>query len=327
MKFLALAFIALINFQVVSAQTFFGSQPLAHTYSIVARDPQTGEIGVAVQSHWFSVGTIVSWGKAGVGVVATQSLVNASLGPRGLALLENGLTPQQALDGMLANDEGNAYRQVAILDAKGNLAVHTGEKCIPEAGHVFGENYAIQANLMVNDQVWVAMEEAFLNTKGPLAERMVAALEAGQQAGGDIRGKQSAALLVVRGISTGKVWEDRLIDLQIADHPTPIRELRRLLKLQRAYNHMNQGDLAIERGETSRALFEYANAESMFPNNLEMKFWHAVSLVNIGETKKALPIFQQVFAQDNNWRILLPKLKPIGLIEADQEIMDLILTQ
>jgi len=181
MKFLALACIALINYQVVSAQTFFGSQPLAHTYSIVARDPQTGEMGVAVQSHWFSVGTIVSWGKAGVGVVATQSLVNASLGPRGLALLENGLTPQQALDGMLAHDEGAAYRQVAILDAEGNLAVHTGEKCIPEAGHVTGENYAIQANLMANDQVWIAMEEAFLNTKGPLAERMVAALEAGQQ--------------------------------------------------------------------------------------------------------------------------------------------------
>jgi len=316
-------FCCLIIAQVgVYAQTFFGSNPLAHTYSIVARDPQTGEMGVAVQSHWFSVGTIVSWGEAGVGVVATQSLVNPGFGPNGLTLLKAGLKPQQALDVLLANDEGADYRQVAILDDSGNVAVHTGTKCIPDAGHFAGENFSVQANLMANDQIWGAMQETFQNTQGPLAERLIATLEAAEQAGGDIRGRQSAALLVVRGYSTGKVWEDRLIDLQVADHTRPIQELKRLLRLHRAYEQMNRGDLAIEKGETQKALQAYSTAESMYPENLEMKFWHAVSLVNIGEVEKAKPLFKMIFTLNNNWRLLLPKLAPIGLINTDEDTLN-----
>src|SRR5690606_30805682 len=188
------------------SQVYMMNNPLAHTFSIVARDESTGEMGVAVQSHWFSVGSVVSWGEAGVGVIATQSFANVSFGQRGLELLKSGLSPQQTLDSLLADDEGRDYRQVAILDKMGRVAAYTGTKCIKDAGHIIGENFSVQANLMLNDKVWPAMAEAFKNIKGKLAERMLAALEAAQQAGGDIRGKQSAAILIVKGESTGKIW-------------------------------------------------------------------------------------------------------------------------
>jgi uncharacterized Ntn-hydrolase superfamily protein len=310
---------------VLSAQQFYGEHPFAHTFSIVARDPETGEMGVAVQSHWFSVGTIVSWGEAGVGVVATQSFVNPSFGPRGLSLLKAGLSPQQAVDALLANDEGEAYRQLAILDAQGRVATHTGAKCIAGAGHITGENFSVQANMMLNDDVWPAMARAFEETEGPLAERLVAVLKAAQEAGGDIRGKQSAALLVVRAEPTGNIWEDRIIDLQIADNPRPIEELERQLRVHRAYDHMNRGDLALEAGDMEEALAEYSAAEAMFPKNEEMKFWHAVTLANNGQVEPSLPIFREVFAMNEDWRTLLPRLVPSGLLTVDPEVLEKIL--
>jgi uncharacterized Ntn-hydrolase superfamily protein len=218
-----------------------------HTYSIVARDLKTGEIGVAVQSHWFAIGPLVPWAEAGVGAVATQSFVDQSYGKLGLDLMRAGRSGPEALKGLLAADENRDLRQVAIIDAQGKVSAHTGSKCIPMAGHHVGNNYSVQANLMLDEKVWPAMSKAFESAQGDLAQRMLVALEAAQAAGGDIRGKQSAALVVVSGKPTGKPWLDRVFDLRVDDHPEPITELRRLVNLQRAYNLMNDGDLAVER--------------------------------------------------------------------------------
>lgn len=308
-------------------QTFFGDEPLAHTFSIVARDLQTGEMGVAVQSHWFSVGSIVAWGEAGVGVVATQSFVNPSFGQRGLELLKTGKSAQEVVDLLIESDDGRDVRQLAIVDAKGNSAGYTGSKCISGAGHVVGDNYSVQANMMLNNTVWGAMSKAFENSKGPLAERLIAALEAAQNAGGDIRGKQSACLLVVRGNASGNLWEDRLIDLRVEDNPEPIDEIKRLLKVYRAYEHMNKGDFAVEKNDMKLAMDEYNAAMQMFPENLEMKYWTAITLANTGEVEKSLPMFKEIFAKDKNWKELTKRLPPVGLLTVSDEILVEILAQ
>ena len=307
------------------AQVFNKENPLAHTYSIVARDPETGEMGVAVQSHWFSVGSIVAWGEAGVGVVATQSFVNPSFGPRGLELMISGMSAEEALDLLIASDEGREFRQLAILDVSGYVKAFTGNKCIEGAGHIVGENYSVQANLMLNDLVPKAMADVFETTKGPLAERMIAAMVAAQNAGGDIRGQQSASILVVRGNSTGNLWEDRLIDLRVEDHPQPIEEIKRLLKVYRAYEHMNNGDVAVEKNDMELAMKEYSAAMAMFPENLEMKYWTAVTLVNVGELEKALPMFKEIFSKDENWKILTPRLIKNEMLNADAETLQKIM--
>lgn len=311
----------------VAADTFAGDAPArpVHTYSIVARDPATGEMGVAVQSHWFSVGPLVPWGEAGVGVVATQSFVDPSYGPLGLSLMRGGRTAEQALAALTRSDSHPEVRQVAMLDANGNVAAHTGESCIQGAGHVVGENFSVQANLMLNDEVWPAMAKAFRETEGDLADRMMVALEAAQAAGGDIRGSQSAAILVVAGESTGRPWADTVMNLRVEDHPRPLEELRRLIRLHRAYAHMNRGDLAVEEGDSEAALEEYAAAEAMFPDNLEMKFWHAVALVNMDRIEESLPLFRAVFAKDENWATLLPRLPEAGVLQADEATLRTIL--
>ncbi|MFW9973054.1 MAG: DUF1028 domain-containing protein, partial [Candidatus Odinarchaeota archaeon] len=253
----------------------------AHTYSIVARDAKTGEMGVGVQSHWFSVGSVVSWGEAGVGVVATQSLVNKSFGLRGLDLLKQGKTPKETIEILLSDDEGRAVRQVAILDTQGRVATHTGLKCIKQAGHIVGDNFSVQANMMLSDQVWSAMAEAFEKHKNlPLPERIIKSLEGAESVGGDIRGKQSAALLLIDGKAPDNKWEDPIINLRVEDHPEPLKEISRLLNVWRAYEHMNNGDLAIERGDMGKALEEYNASMEKFPENLEMKYWTAISLAN-----------------------------------------------
>ena len=311
----------------IYAQGAYGNNPLAHTYSIVAMDPKTGEIGVAVQSHWFSVGTIVAWGEAGVGVVATQSFVNPSFGLRGLALLKEGKSPQEAVNELLGSDTGKEMRQLAILDVKGRAASFTGKICIPAAGNLVGENFSVQANLMKNDKVWPAMAEAFKKSEGPLAERMLLALEAGEKAGGDIRGKQSAVIMVFKGKSSGKLWEDKIVDLRVDDNPAPLREMRRLLKVHRAYEHMNNGDMAVEKGDDKVAMQEYSAAEKMFPDNIEMKYWHAVALANIGRLEEALPMFKLIFKIDDNWKILTPRLLDNGMLKVSKEQLNKILAK
>jgi uncharacterized Ntn-hydrolase superfamily protein len=292
-----------------------------HTFSIVARDPATGELGVAVQSHWFSVGSIVAWAEAGVGAVATQSFVDPSYGKNGLDLMRSGRSAPDALKELLGKDEAREVRQVAMIDAQGRVDAFTGKSDIQAAGHIVGNNFSVQANLMLNDKIWPAMAHAFENTKGDLADRMLAALDAAQLAGGDIRGRQSAALIVVTGKPTGQAWKDRTFDLRVDDSVDPLKELRRLVTLQRAYNHMNAGDLAVEKKDNEGALREYGAAEKLVPNNAEMIYWHAVALVNMGRVDESLPLFQKVFAMDPNWRTLTPRLPKSGLLPDDPKIM------
>lgn len=328
MKIFGLFFITaiLISADFNFAQSFYSDNPLVATYSIVARDPETGEMGVAVQSHWFSVGSIVSWGEAGVGVVATQSFVNPAFGPYGLELLKSGMNAEQVVDKLIAEDEGRDVRQLAIIDVNGNVKSYTGKNCIPGAGNIVGENYSVQANLMLNDKVPGAMSKTFEKSTGPLAERLMAALFAAEEVGGDIRGKQSAAILVVKGRSTGQVWEDRLIDLRVEDDPYPLDKLERLLKIHRAYGHMNAGDLAVEHGDMELAMKEYSTAEAMFPDNEEMKYWHAVTLAANGDVEGSLSLFKDVFKKNENWKILTPRLVPIGLLKVSNEDLKKILS-
>ena len=315
----------LVSLQVNSQQVYSKKQPFAHTYSIVARDTVTGDMGVAVQSHWFSVGSLVAWGKAGVGVVATQSFINPSFGPRGLSLLENGLTPKLAVETLLELDEGRDVRQLAILDVHGNVDAYTGKNCIEAAGHIVGNNFSVQANLMDKNTVWPAMAEAFKNSKGSLAERMLIAMEAAQNEGGDIRGKQSVAILVVKGKSTGNSWADKIVDLRIEDHEEPLKEMRRLLTIHTAYEFMNLGDLAVEHNDFKLAKEHYKNAQKLNPANLEMKFWYAVTLANNGELKEAKDIFKAIFKQNNNWKELTPRLiKSKLLLISDEQLQEIL---
>jgi uncharacterized Ntn-hydrolase superfamily protein len=330
-------------------QTWKPLRPVS-TFSIVARDPQTGEMGVAVQSHWFAVGQIVPWAEAGVGVVATQSFVDPSYGKRGLALMRAGKSAPAALSQLLHQDKSSEVRQVAMIDAKGQLGVFTGCKDIQAAGEAFSTgtswaeggvsacgkmvsargNFSVQANLMSNDKVWPAMAKAFEETKGDLAERMLAALDAAQAVGGDIRGRQSAAIIVVKAKSSGKAWEDRIFDLRVDDSLEPLKELRRLVTLQRAYNHMNAGDLAVEHKDNAGALREYSAAEQIatgaegVPTSrlAEMIYWHAVAMVTMGQVEESLPLFRKAFALQPSWRELTPRLPKAGLLPDDPKLIE-----
>jgi uncharacterized Ntn-hydrolase superfamily protein len=290
-----------------------------HTYSIVARDAETGEMGVAVQSHWFSVGSIVTWAEAGVGAIATQSFVDPAYGPRGLELIKSGLNAEKALEALVEVDQGRDVRQVAFVDASGKVAAHTGAKCIESAGHHVGKGYSVQANLMLNDEVVPAMAKAYESTEGDLADRLIAALAAAEAVGGDIRGKQSAAILIVKAESTGQPWADRVLELRIEDHPTPIVELERLLTVHRAYEHMNAGDVAVEHEDLELAMAEYGRAAELLPDNVEVQYWAAVTLATVGQLEKALPMFRTVFAADANWIELTKRLHKPGIIPDTQE--------
>ncbi len=299
------------------------SRPV-HTYSIVARDSATGEMGVAVQSHWFSVGSIVTWAEAGVGAIATQSFADPAYGPRGLALMGSGMTAEEALSSLLDADEGEAVRQIAFVDQRGNVAGHTGSGCIESAGQIFGPGYSVQANMMITDAIVPAMAEAYVKSGGDLAERMMAALEAAQEAGGDIRGKQSAAMLIVRGVNTGRPWVDTVLELRVEDHAEPVRELRRVLTVHRAYEEMNQGDIAMEEGEMARASRHYENAARMNPGNVEILFWQGITLATTGHLEEARPLLRRVFAIDPQWAELVPRLVKPGLIPDTPEGRELI---
>lgn len=295
-----------------------------NTYSIVARDPDSGELGVAVQSHWFSVGPLVPWAEPGVGAVATQSFVDPSYGPLGLALMRAGKSAEQALAALVGADEHPEVRQVAMIDARGVVAAHTGEGAIAEAGHMVGENYSVQANLMLSETVPGAMARAFESTRGDLTARLMAALEAAQAEGGDIRGKQSAAILVVSGERHAMPWQGRVVDLRVEDHPEPVAELGRLVTLSRAYARMNAGDEALTQGDVARALREYSAAQEMVPDaasNGEMAFWHAVTLVGLERVDESLPLFRRAFDQDPNWREVIPRLADAGQFPDDPALI------
>ncbi|MCG8606291.1 DUF1028 domain-containing protein [bacterium] len=300
---------------------------LAHTYSIVAQDSVTGEIGVAVQTHAFGVGRRVPWAEAGVGAVATQSFTNPSFGPRGLQLLKEGKTAEETLQILIDSDDGREVRQVGIVDNKGNSAGWTGKRCIKDAGHISGKNYSVQANLMLNDKVWPAMAKAFEETTGELAERLLTALEAAQEVGGDIRGKQSAAMIVVKAESSDRPWADRVVDLRVDDHAEPLRELRRLLRVVQSASHRSKANQALEDEDIETALQELHIAQKLNPTNPEVRYWFAVSLANKGMMEEALPIFKEIFAQDQVWRTLTQRLPQSELLTVSEEDLNKILSQ
>jgi uncharacterized Ntn-hydrolase superfamily protein len=293
-----------------------------HTFSIVARDPATGDMGVAVQSHWFAVGSEVIWGEAGVGVVATQSFIDPSYGPLGLDLMRAGKTANEALRALLAADPFADARQVAMLDAQGHVAAHTGSKCNAAAGNQVGVNYSAQANIMAKPTVWPAMGKAFESAQGDLTDRLIAALEAAQAEGGDIRGRQSAAILVVRGKSTGRPWADKVIDLRVDDSADPLGELKRLVLYHRAYEHMENGDACSTRKDWACAAREYGDAEKLLPDQMEVVFWHAVTLVTSGQVDDSLPLFKRVFAREPIWAELLGRLPAAGLFPDDPKLIE-----
>ena len=296
-----------------------------HTYSIVAYDEETGELGVAVQSHWFSVGSLVPWAKAGVGAVATQSFVKVEYGPEGLLRMENGQSAQEALNGLISEDSGESVRQVAMIDVHGDVAAHTGSKCIYAAGHLIGKNYSVQANLMDKESVWPAMAKAFEGAEGDLAEKMMMALEAAEIEGGDIRGKQSAAMLIVSGDPTGVAWKDIVLDLRVDDHAEPLNELRRLIRIHRAYQHANKGDHLLEKDDIEKALIEYEKASEFYPENPELPYWAAITMASKGNLDKALPIFLDVFKREPRLRTLTPRLVNSGLLPNDKQMLKQIL--
>lgn len=314
MRLLLASFLSFTIFIVQAQQVFNKQQPLVHTFSIVAKDITTGEMAVAVQSHWFSVGTSVSWAEAGIGAIATQSFTDKSYGPKGLALLKQGFTAQQALDSLTKADAGQEVRQVAIVDNNGNVAAHTGAKCIKYAKHILGTNFSVQSNMMLGSTVCENMANAFEKSVGkPLAERILEALEAAQKAGGDIRGMQSAAMIVVPG-KTMEIWNNRTIDLRVDDNPKPLVELRRLYTTQLAYEHMNNGDLAVEKNNMADAMAEYNAAMKMFPSNLEMQYWTAITLANNKQVAKAVTMLKAIYLKNKNWLELTKRLPAVGLL-------------
>lgn len=321
MKILFLSlFISTMSLSVYAQNPAISGDAFAHTYSIVARDSVTGEMAVGVQSHWFSVGSLVSWGRSGVGVVATQSFVNPAYGPQGLDLMENGKSATAALKELVSQDEGKEFRQVAFLDNSGNAAAFTGENCVESAMHHAAENFSVQANMMLNDDVVPAMKKAFNDHSDlPLAERVVEVLKAAEAAGGDIRGRQSAALIVVGPDKVENSWEDKKIDLRVDDHSEPLEELERLLKVARAYEFMNKGDVAMEEDDVEEALLQYGKAEELFPSNLEMRYWKAIALANSGRMEEALPVFREIFKADDNWRVMTTRLPASGLLNISKE--------
>ena len=277
------------------------------TYSIVARDAASGELGVAVQSHWFSVGSIVSWAEPGVGAVATQSIAEPAYGPRLLARLAAGARPADALDQLLGEDDGARFRQVAAVDADGRVAAHTGHGCIEFAGHTEGEGFSAQANMMRVPEVWPAMAAAFEAAQGPLARRLLAALDAGEQAGGDVRGRQSAALVAVA--PEGEPWQ-RKVELRVEDHAAPLDELRRLLDLHDAYELAGEGDDLVGEGRHDEAGERYREAAAAAPGNHELLFWSGLAIAQGGEVEEGAARVREAIALQPGWAELLPRLSP-----------------
>jgi uncharacterized Ntn-hydrolase superfamily protein len=284
------------------------SHALCHTYSIAARDPVTGQLGVAVQSHYFCVGGVVTWAEAGVGAVATQAIAEPGYGPHGLDLMRAGSSAPEALAKLTGADPGRDIRQVAMVDSEGRTAAHTGLSTIAEAGHIVGEGFSVQANMMLRSTVWAAMAEAYRSAPGELVDRLLAALDAAEAEGGDIRGRQSAALLIVPAKSSTRPWSDKVFDLRVDDAREPLAELRRLVGISRAYQHVRMAEAAAARGDSSTMRTEFEQAAQLYPENPEMRFWQAVGLMQSEHTEEGLAVLAQIVAADRNWRELALRL-------------------
>jgi uncharacterized Ntn-hydrolase superfamily protein len=286
------------------------------TYSVVARDPVTGELGVAVQSHYFQVGATVPWAEPGLGAIASQSMAEPRYGTLGLELMRGGYSPEQALAAVRSADPEQDSRQVAMIDSQGRVAVHTGARCIPEAGHRVGEGFSAQANLMARDTVWDAMAGAFEASTGPLAERMLAALDAAEAEGGDIRGKQSAAILVVAATPTGLPFEDRPIDIRVEDHPDPLVEMRRLLRLKRAYQASSAGFRAGVAGDAEKARERRLAALEIAPELVELRFFAGLGMATAGDLDGGAELLRPLMAGGDHWMEAMRRLVRAGRLDA-----------
>ena len=295
------------------------------TYSIVARDQKTGEMGVAVQSHFFTVGPIVPWLQAGVGAVATQSFVEPAYGLRGLARMADGVSAPAALAALVADDESRDVRQVAMVDATGRVGAHTGARCIVAAGHRVGDGFSVQANMMRNPTVPDAMYAAYVSTDAPLAERLVAALTAAEGEGGDIRGRQSAAIKIVRASSGHDPWNDVVLDLRVEDHPDPNTELARFVHMHRGYARLGRSEELRVEGRIPEADAEAAAALELLPENVEIGFWQGVRLCIDGRDAEARPLLDRAYAIDDGWRELVRRLPAAGLLADDATLVARIL--
>jgi len=305
----------------IDKENIWRGAPLVHTYSIVARDSETGQLGVAVQSHYFAVGTVVTWAEAGVGAVATQSVADPAYGKLGLDLMRAGKAAPDTLAGLLATDSLKEIRQVAMVDSQGRVAAHTGSSTIPEAGHIVGDGFSVQANMMLKNSVWPAMAEAYRSAKGELVDRLLAALDAAEAEGGDIRGRQSAAILIVEGQGTGRPWHDTIFDLRVDDAPEPLLEIRRLVSIRRAYIHMRRADVASESSDLDTMEREYAAAESFIGENPEMRYWHAIALLGHGKTDAGIAMLREVAARDRSWVELTLRL-PAMMLPPDSALTE-----
>jgi uncharacterized Ntn-hydrolase superfamily protein len=285
------------------------------TYSIVARDPQTGELGGAVQSHWFAAGDLVLWAEPAVGAVATQSLVEVSHGPEGLRLMREGRSAGEALAERVAGDGDENVRQIGMVDGRGGVAAHTGSKCIAEAGHRTGEAYTCQANMMMNDTVWDAMARAYERSDGDLVHRLLDALDAAEAEGGDVRGKQAAGIFVVRARPSDRPWEDVVVHIRVDDHPDPLPELRRLVDLKFAYDRLDAAEKLELAGDLDGAYAEQRRALAEFPDNAEIAFWTATSLAAHGRLAEARATIRTAFDRYRGWEVLLRRLVRDGYLD------------
>ena len=291
------------------------------TYSIVARDPATGEFGVAVQSHYFSVGSVVPWVEAGVGAVATQAFGELSYGPLGLDRMREGSSAANALSALVAADSDSEHRQVAFVDAAGNVATHTGGLCIAHAGHRHGNGVSVQANMMERDTVPGAMLTAYQATSGDLAARLLAALDAAEGEGGDIRGRQSAAIAIASGEKQDQPWKGRLLELRVEDHPEPVIELQRLVQMHRAYRLAHEAERAATAGDLDVATEKIRHALQLAPGNPEIAFWAAMGAATAGQMPLAKQLLAQAVAADPRWPELARRLPATGMFPLSDEAL------
>ncbi len=298
------------------------SDEFAHTFSVVAIDEVEGYMAIGVQSHWFNVGRIVPWAKTGVGVIATQSFANTKYGYEGLELLETGMHPEEVLMTLIEEDEGREYRQVAIIDVQGRIASFTGSQCIQSASSLRGEDFSVQANLMANDRVVPVMQETYeKNRKLPLAERVLETLKAAQNEGGDLRGQQSAALIMVKiKNEQNQLNKEPVIDLRVEDHYRPLAELERLLITHRGYELMNKADAALEKKDFALALRHYEKAENLMPDNIELQFWKSIAIISSGNERKGIKDLKKVLKGNINWQKLFLQLHKEGFINVSDGV-------
>lgn len=284
------------------------------TYSIVARDPETGEIGVAVQTCMFAVGALVPWAEAGVGAVASQAITEPAYGWRCLDAMRSGADAHAALTQARAADAAAPLRQVGVVDASGIAAAFTGELCIDHAGHHIGDGYAVQANMMASSNVWPEMAEAFEGAAGPLAARMLAALRAGEEAGGDARGRMSAAILVAGATPADAPRGGIVVDLRVDDHPNPVEELARLLDLRDAFAAYFRATDSLFAGDPAAALREVDDALALAPDDENVRFVRAGALVMSGRTGEAAEITRSLVATRPSWAVVIRGFAEKGLL-------------